>query len=235
MDSTYGSTSEQLEFVIDSSQIDVRDYNQEYIDEHRSDSDYNYSLDPDKEDSILGRWLMKFLEWLDFESDADPTPTSYSWLGTVWKIIKILAIITAVGLLVLFIYKSDFNWIFKKKKANSEAIDIEVVDETSSLDNLNKYIEAAEGQGQYRLAIRLKFLRMLRILNDRDLIKAQTGKTNHAYLTELKNNKDISLIKEATKIYEYVWYGLFDIADIEEYRTLASSFDFIDQLQNSKR
>lgn len=210
----------------DSSRINIREYDPEYIKEKQSKSKYNYDLDPEKEDSILGRWFAKFIEFLTPEE----TPSTET-VSNVWTVIKYLFAIAGIGLLVAFIYKSNFKWIFKKKNKTTEEIDIELVDETSSLDELERYILDAESQGQYRFAVRLRFLRMLRILDEAKLIKAATGKTNQAYLYELRNHPNVDQVKEATRTYEYIWYGLFDIGDREEYNTISSSFDFIDHLK----
>ena len=68
-------------------------------------------------------------------------------------------------------------------------------------------ISAAEQAGNFRLAVRLGYLEVLKHLTDRGLIHWQPNKTNHAYLAELAAGPVREAFRAATRQFEYVWYG----------------------------
>ena len=68
-------------------------------------------------------------------------------------------------------------------------------------------IAEAEAAGNFRLAIRLGYLEVLKRLTDGGLIHWQPDKTNHAYLAELRPGALADTFRRATREFEYVWYG----------------------------
>ena len=73
--------------------------------------------------------------------------------------------------------------------------------------NFASRIAAAEEAGNFRLALRLGYLEVLKHLTDRGLIHWQPDKTNQAYLTELAAGPLREAFRAATRQFEYVWYG----------------------------
>ncbi|GAB3850332.1 hypothetical protein GCM10028822_15570 [Hymenobacter terrigena] len=66
----------------------------------------------------------------------------------------------------------------------------------------------AEAAANWRLAVRLGYLQLLKSLSDRGLINWQPDKTNHAYLAELSPTGSIRAdFREITRQFEFVWYG----------------------------
>lgn len=65
----------------------------------------------------------------------------------------------------------------------------------------------AEATGNFRLAVRLGYLQVLRHLSERHLIAWQPEKTNHDYLRELSETRWAPDFATLTRQFEYVWYG----------------------------
>jgi hypothetical protein len=66
----------------------------------------------------------------------------------------------------------------------------------------------AEAAGNWRLAVRLGYLQLLKTLSDHGLIRWQPDKTNHAYLAELPAATTLRAdFRTITQQFEYVWYG----------------------------
>jgi len=66
----------------------------------------------------------------------------------------------------------------------------------------------AEAAGNWRLAVRLGYLQLLKTLSDNALINWQPDKTNHAYLAELPLAGTLRVdFREITRQFEFVWYG----------------------------
>nr|WP_230688324.1 DUF4129 domain-containing protein [Hymenobacter jeongseonensis] len=68
-------------------------------------------------------------------------------------------------------------------------------------------IAEAEEAGNFRLAIRLGYLEVLKHLTDRGFIQWQPDKTNHAYLAEITTGPLRDAFRSITRQFEYVWYG----------------------------
>jgi hypothetical protein len=72
-------------------------------------------------------------------------------------------------------------------------------------------IERATAVNNYRLAVRMLYLKSLKQLSDRGLIDWQLNKTNTAYVNELTDAAQRENFKHLTYQFEYVWYGDFAI------------------------
>ena len=85
-------------------------------------------------------------------------------------------------------------------------------------------ISKAENQQDYRLAIRYHFLRMLKTLTDKNLIDWNPEKTNRDYISEISASELKEQFKDASRIFDYVWYGEFSINETE-YKTYKDKFN----------
>jgi len=82
---------------------------------------------------------------------------------------------------------------------------------TENIHELNfaEALAQAEAGGQLRLAVRLGYLQLLKLLTDRDFIAWQPDKTNQDYLGELAASYPAAhpAFTELTRQFAYVWYG----------------------------
>lgn len=77
------------------------------------------------------------------------------------------------------------------------------LDTTSVDEALQDAVEA----GNYRMAIRLLYLRNLRMIMDKRLVKPSPEKTNRQYAMEMAKSGLDQLFNRTTTVYETVWYG----------------------------
>lgn len=77
------------------------------------------------------------------------------------------------------------------------------LDTTSVDEALQDAVEA----GNFRMAIRLLYLRNLRMIMDKGLVKPSPEKTNRQYATEMARSGLDLLFNRTTGVYETVWYG----------------------------
>lgn len=126
----------------------------------------------------------------------------YILLATV--IIFVLYRIIVVNDLLLF-YSSK-----RKKLADGEQnageIDPTLIDQ--------KIAQAIEGK-EYNAAVRFLYLKMLYSLNERNAIHYHAEGTNNEYLNQMSQHKLSQQFRFLTQVYEYVWYGKFDITEIQ--------------------
>src|SRR5262249_30595328 len=78
-------------------------------------------------------------------------------------------------------------------------------------------ITEATRQGNYRMAIRLHYLQLLRLLSEANAIQYKKGRTNMDYLLQLYGTAHYDDFRKLTRNYEYAWYGNF-IVDEEKYK-----------------
>ena len=99
--------------------------------------------------------------------------------------------------------------------------------------DLLKLIKQAIDQKNYRLAIRFYYLNILKQLEDNELITWEQQKTNEDYINEIPKENIKSSFKDLTRLYDFVWYGNFEI-DETKFVKVATNFEAITNLITSK-
>jgi len=77
--------------------------------------------------------------------------------------------------------------------------------------NFDAEIEKAISRHDFRLAVRLLYLKCLKQLSDKELIRWQIDKTNAAYIYELTDPVQKQTFGLLTRQFEFIWYGDFPI------------------------
>jgi hypothetical protein len=146
-----------------------------------------------------------------------------SWFQTVLWIVILAVFIIGLA----FYLRGSSVGLFRKKnvKVGNEGED-EITEDIFAI-NYQKEIDKAGAQGNYRLAIRLMFLRTLRNMSEKNIIRYKQDKTNLDYLLELHSTNYYNNFFRITRNYEYSWYGQFNVS-VEAYKTIRSDFDQFD-------
>lgn len=163
----------------------------------------------------------------------DEPKKSYTPLGqqTWFKTLIWLIIIGAfVAFLVTYLSGSNIS-LFRKKNVVITNQDSEEMPEDIFAINYQKEIDKASAAGNYRLAVRLMFLHLLKNLSERNIINYKQDKTNFDYLSELHATAWYQPFFKVTRNYEYSWYGKFEIKE-DAYRLIQKDFD---QFKNQLR
>ncbi|WEK33448.1 MAG: DUF4129 domain-containing protein [Candidatus Pseudobacter hemicellulosilyticus] len=90
-------------------------------------------------------------------------------------------------------------------------------------DELDKQVNAAVVAQNYRVAIRLLYLKSLRQLSDKGRIRYHSQSTNADYLRQLQQHPAAGEFRFLTQAYEYVWYGEFLLSE-EQFSQLRQHF-----------
>lgn len=148
-----------------------------------------------------------------------------TWVKTLlW-----LIIIGGFAAAVMWYLAGSEVGLFRKKQ-----IPVAAVDETDEMPedifaiNYQKEIDKATAKGDYRMAVRMMFLRLLKNLSDKNIINYKQDKTNLDYLVEMHASAYYSDFFKLTRHYEYSWYGKFDISQ-EAYHVMAHEYDQFDR------
>lgn len=144
-----------------------------------------------------------------------------SWFQTLlW-----LLIIGSFAAFIMIYLTGDRIGLFRKKDITlASATDEESMPEDIFAINYQREIDKAEAQGNYRMAIRLMYLRLLKNMTDRGVISYSQEKTNFDYLMQVHPTAFYADFFRVTRDYEYSWYGKFDINE-HSYQLIRKDFE----------
>ena len=146
------------------------------------------------------------------------------------NLIWIVMIVVFVAALVWYLAAGNIRIFRKAPVALNEVSELNYEEDLFTI-NFESEIRKAVKSNNYRLAIRLLFLRSLRQLNNNEIIVYKPTKTNGDYLFQLHGSPYYKPFFKLTRIFDYVWYGKFQL-DTERFNELQKEFvQFNDQLQ----
>jgi len=180
----------------------------------KSQKEFEYANDPEywikkKKKERTSKGLDYFIEWL--------------FGSTVVKAIMYIFL----GLIIIYtLYRIiDNNNLFynsSKRTINSQSEDaVEMEDE-----NLDEKIRKAIADKDHRKAVRYLYFKTLRQLDQRGWIRYHAQATNYDYITQVSKFPIAGDFNFLTRVYEYVWYGEFELTD-EQFRIVHSNFQKI--------
>lgn len=183
-------------------------------------------------DSVVAAMKAKDEFWyadMDFKKKYnEPTNrTNLNWLSSEWFHVLIWTIIIGgfAAVLIWFLINSNVRLFSKRAKALHG--DDQLLENIFEI-NYNEEISKALRESNYRLAVRLQFLRLLKSLAERKAIQYKEDATNFDYILQLKNSAYYNGFFKVTRYYEYAWYGGFAINE-ELYNTIKKDFDSLDR------
>jgi hypothetical protein len=199
----------------DHSPVTVRLPDEASLDRFRRNPEFRYTRDVQYPTTFWEHVKYYLQKWLRSVFDSD---VSGKWT----KRILIILLVVAAVFVLLKMLKIDTSGIFF---SSPETIDLsdKTIDQDIRTAQLDKMLEKALDQQQYRLAVRLTYLIMLKLLSDAGQIHWQPDKTNRSYLGEINREKLRNPFAELTRQYEYVWYGDFDITE-KHYADVADNY-----------
>lgn len=164
------------------------------------------------------------LKEFTFEKSEDVEPASTGIIGLflgIGILFRIIALVLIIALIAYILFQlSKLIKMPDKKLELTEDFDAVEIEEIDGEDLLQK----ALNEGDYRTAIRMKFILILQELNKTDLIKWKEEKTNRDYLNELRKTNKYAFFREASSIYNLIWYGNHTITK-DDYDVLAPKLD----------
>lgn len=134
----------------------------------------------------------------------------------------LLIVILFTGLLMWYLFQN--NIIRRKQKIARESAGVTPPDENIFEIDYQREIEKAITVSNYRLAIRLMFLRLLRDLSQKNIIQYKHEKTNLDYLSQLSSGEYYRDFFRLTRDYEYAWYGKFEVSS-EAFKIIKNDFE----------
>lgn len=192
-----------------------------------ADETFNYTKAKSKAPSLWSR----FLDWF---YDTFYKPFKDINISGDFDLVDLLMWVVFIGALLLALklfLGMDARSLFRKKASviipsTSYTEDINTID-------FNAEILEAHSQGQYRKAVRLYYLWVLKRLADEGTIEWKQDKTNADFLAEMRNNPTHSTFKRLTEAFNRFWYGEFPLSE-QLYTETRKDFDsYLQELNRS--
>jgi uncharacterized membrane-anchored protein YhcB (DUF1043 family) len=173
----------------------------------------------------------------DYSEGALPDTPEYDFEGPQmdsleWLKYPLIAIF--IGLLIYLIVRFAHTRNLKlAKEFNSDISMLDGQPEDLDLWELPEMLEQALGQQDFRLAVRIRFLILLKGLQERGWLRYAKDKTNRTYVRELHPRKEADPFSKLTRAYEYAWYGGLEVshADFERFESQSSQIDASKEVQ----
>ena len=175
---------------------------------------------------------IKYAEEIEKKEEKINKPIEFS--GMDWSFLASLKYVF-IGLVVAFLALA-LVWFLTKgvlfggKKSKLEKEQAAFLTEENlekvEFGYLEQALEKALLQRNFRMAIRIHYLWLLKVLYEKELINWKKDKTNHAYISELArkvSEESASSFRKLTLWYEKAWYGEAKI-DENDFRNVENYF-----------
>ena len=177
--------------------------------------DFAKKVENKDQDSLWDRfwdWITDLIFGNSSEDSKENMFSVFLWTLAVAGIIIIIWLLT----------RTEFTSFLRGNTKNTAFNFSDVEEDISSID-FNTRIKKAVDDTDYRLAIRWHYLKQLNILNETKIIHYEPFKTNIDYGFELAKSPHQQAFTNISRIYDYVWYGKYDITSID-YEKLEKQF-----------
>ncbi len=137
-----------------------------------------------------------------------------------------LLIIGGFGALVIWYLGNSNIRLFQRnrKMKDTDATEMEEMPEDIFKIPYQRELDKAIAAGNYRLAVRLLYLSLLKQLADKGRIRYRQESTNSDYLAQLYKTPLYNDFFRLTRHYEYSWYGQFPVSE-QIFTTIRNEFE----------
>lgn len=134
--------------------------------------------------------------------------------NSTWLLIIMIIILAVAVVYMILVSFGEKN----KKVTIVETTEDKFENLTITKSELELALEAALKNKDFRGAVRIYFIAIIKEMKDRSWIKWEKKKTNHNYINEINGKKQQPDFITATRAFEIVWYGNRTLAENEYYQ-----------------
>ncbi len=201
----------------------VYQFDQKQLENLRQDPDYQYE-NVSAEPSLWQQFRAWLRELILGSMDSEQKQNAWSWIFAIFAGMVLLYVIIRLS-------GSDIQKLFRSGKTAARP-SVLLTDELENwqVADFEQKINQALIQGDFDLAIRWLYLKTLKALDEKKLIKWQKDKTNQTYVKELSKTDFGQDFQEMTHWFEYVHYGDFKLFEAD-FKIIQKEFDvFFDKI-----
>lgn len=207
----------------DRSYIQPKKYDDDFKERYEG-SEYEYNSEENGEG-----WFSRFIDWLEETIqdwfDFGTRQEASDFVKDAVNIFYVIVIILVVFFIVRAMMNGEGRWVFGKR-SDRRIVRYEDIDTDIHETDFNQLIKEAVAKKDFRLAIRFQYLNMLKRLSAAEVIEFDPEKTNLDYTYEITNEAVREQFQYTSYLYNYVWYGEFDI-DEAQYEKAKESFSIL--------
>ncbi len=208
-------TEKQVKF--DSGVVEERAFKRSTIEGYKQDPDFDYERLVEPPQS----WWDRFWAWFWLKvTELLSTPEGKTTLWTVFTLLSVVIIIYFISRITGMNKTSLFGQAGAPAAYTTGGENIHGI-------SFDEEIEKAKSVGDYRLALRLMYLKALKKMSDTNHISWQINKTNTDYLNETSGKSWFSVFRSLTYSFEYAWYGELAVTK-ERFDVLENQFYELD-------
>ncbi len=144
-----------------------------------------------------------------------PSPPFFSLPTGIFQFLMYVVLGIIILMIIYFIVKNAGGFSFGKeqKKIKFDASGEQELEDEDNIENNDFYrlIQKAKSDKEFRKAIRYYHLWVLQSLSDKKIIRWNKDKTDYDYYQELAQNPIKEDFSNAVYLYDYIWYGNFQL------------------------
>lgn len=174
-----------------------------------------------KTDSVWWNEITEDIQYFEEKPEFKKVEYSQNSSGFDWSSIEflkyfVLILIAAVLIYVLYRLYGQSMFEFSSSRKAKQLLNIteEELDERFLELDLTKMLKIAESQKNWKMAIRLRFLQVLKVLVDTESILWHPDLTNRQISYKLQLGAQRTEFNELVHIYELAWYSNAEVNEI---------------------
>lgn len=167
--------------------------------------------------------------------DVDHPDMMPDWIAHIlnftrknWQFFVYGLLIVLLAVLIYFVISEKILLQSPKKNAGTSHPTLDNFDEETPESHLERLLREARKEKYFAAAVRIRFILLLRFLNDKNLVRFSIDKTNRKYLDELYKNECFEDFKKLVLIFENVWYGKLALNQ-QDFNQIDSLFNLFTQ------
>jgi len=169
------------------------------------------------------------------EKDKPSHGPSLAWSPAVLKIVGYVLILLLIGGVIYYLLKNamqDDSSLKNSINTDSLLYDNKHIDEVTE-DDIERLLREALDRNDFRGAVRLYYIKLLKHLHSTGFIAWKKNKTNHDYAAELAAFPFTRDFRKLMTAYEIIWYGE-RTPSLSEFRTLQVNFNELQRQADRK-
>ena len=174
-------------------------FNTNKLEQLRSDPNLQYEIQPQAAEGSLQRLWQRFTAFIDSLLSSTASSIVFRLLlavAVIYFLIKILGV--------------EFTSVFSSSKTSKQAF---ISEENLDSVNLEAELEKARLAKNWRLVVRLVYLKALKLMWESEMVGLRKGKTNREYLYELEGKAVAAPFESLSFLFDYTWYGHFEATE----------------------
>ena len=206
---------------VDDQAVDLRTPSAQRMAEYETHDAYDYTRDDPPDESMgIVAWILSQI--IDFLNSSETS-------RTITEIVMYVLAAIAIGYSILAVIRMEPR---SRRHSTTSGYRADGLEDRVQETDFEPMIDEAMHEDDYRRAIRLMYLQGLQRLDRFGWIDWAPDRTNRQYEQDLSGTDLREPFRQATRVFEIVWYGDVDVGE-SDMRRLRPPFDVIRECANT--